>query len=106
VCGLAPRGSQSVHFRGHTVLLRQAGTLSGKTMFCQVDDKYVPLYRVLWVSATPHFCGAPDCQQEGDYEIRLEQGESVWGTREERDAMLRALEEWQGGAEPSDEDWE
>ena len=34
--------------------------------FCLVDDKHVPLYRILWVSELPHFCGSDDCQQEGD----------------------------------------
>lgn len=68
-------------------------------VFATVDDKHVPLYRVMWVAATPHFCGADDCEREGQYEIRLEQGESVWGSREERDAMLAALEEWAGADE-------
>lgn len=77
------------------------------SIFCIVDDKHIPLYRVMWVSATPHFCGAPDCQREGDYEVRLEQGESVWANRNERDAMLEALETWQGGLGPpeDEEDW-
>ena len=48
------------------------------TIFCIVDDKHIPLYRVMWVSATPHFCGSEDCEREGQYEVRLEQGESVW----------------------------
>ena len=61
-----------------------------------VDDKYVPLYRVMWVAATPHFCGDEHCLREGFYEIRLEQGESVWAKAEERDKMLKQLEEWQG----------
>ena len=72
-----------------------------------VDDKHVPLYRVMWVSAIPHYCGSPECEQEGNYEIRLEQGESVWANQRERDAMLAALEAWQGGlAPPEEEDWE
>ncbi len=77
------------------------------SIFCIVDDKHIPLYRVIWVSATPHFCGAPDCQREGDYEVRLEQGESVWAKRGERDSMLEALETWQGGLGPAEEedDW-
>lgn len=66
------------------------------SIFCVVDDKHIPLYRVVWVAAVPHFCGAEDCEQEGNYEIRLEGGESVWASREERDDMLAALEEWQG----------
>ncbi|MBX7167913.1 MAG: hypothetical protein K1X74_16385 [Pirellulales bacterium] len=75
------------------------------SIFCVVDDKHIPLYRVIWVASVPHFCGATDCEQEGNYEIRLEQGESVWANREERDAMLRALEEWQGGIERDADDY-
>ena len=66
------------------------------SVFCVIDDKYVPLYRVMWVAATPHFCGDEQCTREGFYEIRLEQGESVWAKPDERDKMLRQLEEWQG----------
>ena len=73
-----------------------------RSIFCKIDDKHVPLYRVLWVSDLPHFCGEEDCLCEGQYEIRLENDESVWGTRIERDAMLKAIEEWQGGL---NEDW-
>jgi len=78
-------------------------------IFSIVDDKHVPLYRVIWVAAVPHFCGEEDCVCEGQYEIRLEQGESVWATTAERDAMLSALEHWGGGADPSDHldgDWD
>jgi len=72
-----------------------------------IDDKHVPLYRVMWVAATPHFCGSDECQHEGDYEIRLEQGEVVWANRKERDDLLAALEAWAGGMEESDRDeWE
>lgn len=67
------------------------------SIFCVVDDKHLPLYRVMWISDLPHFCGADDCQHEGDYEIRLEQGECVWANREDRDRLLLAIEEWQGG---------
>ena len=62
------------------------------SIFCMVDDKNIPLYRVIWVASTPHFCGADDCEREGQYEIRLEQGESVWANQIQRDAMLEALE--------------
>ncbi len=65
--------------------------------FCLIDDKHVPLYRILWVAEVPHFCGSDECQREGQYEIRLEQGESVWGGREERDAVLTAIEAWRKG---------
>ena len=75
------------------------------SIFCIIDDKHVPLYRVIWVSAVPHFCGDDECEREGQYEIRLEQGESVWGNQQERDQMLSALEEWQGGMTPPEE-WE
>jgi hypothetical protein len=71
--------------------------------FCVIDDKYVPLYRILWIAAVPHFCGTEDCQHEGDYEIRLEDGESVWADRDERDAAMKALEIWAGPGHPDDE---
>lgn len=75
--------------------------------FCKVDDKHVPLYRVVWISDVPHFCGREDCLFEGCYEIRLEQSESVWGSREDRDKMLAVLEQWQGGIPPEeDREWE
>jgi hypothetical protein len=77
------------------------------SIFCVVDDKHIPLYRVMWIASTPHFCGAEDCMREGYYEIRLEQGESVWANRAERDKMLEALEVWQGGMGPTEpeENW-
>jgi hypothetical protein len=65
------------------------------SVFCLVDDKHVPVYRILWVAELPHFCGSSDCEREGAYEIRLERDESVWGTREERDAVLAAIQAWQ-----------
>jgi len=74
-------------------------------IFCEIDDKHIPLYRVVWVASTPHFCGEDDCNREGFYEIRLEQGDAVWAKREERDSMLAALEAWQGGPGAADEDW-
>ena len=67
------------------------------SMFCLIDDKHIPLYRVMWVASTPHFCGEEDCEREGYYEIRLEQGDAVWAQQAERDAMLSALEAWQDG---------
>ena len=72
--------------------------------FCTVDDKLVPVYRILWVSAVPHFCGSEECQREGQYEIRLEQGETVWATsKEQRDGVLEALESWAGADRPEDD---
>lgn len=73
------------------------------SIFSIVDDKHVPLYRVMWVSDVPHFCGEPDCLCEGQYEIRLEHDESVWAKRDERDAMLAALEAWSRGPEMDSE---
>jgi hypothetical protein len=62
------------------------------SVFCTIDDKLIPLYRVMWISQLPHFCGSSDCQREGQYEIRLEHGESVWASQEDRDALVTALE--------------
>ena len=73
-------------------------------MFSKIDDKHVPLYRVVWIADVPHFCGEDDCMYEGRYEVRLEQGESVFGGREERDALLTALEAWHRGEEENS-DW-
>ncbi len=67
------------------------------SILCRVDDKMVPLYRVMWLAATPHFCGEEDCIREGCYEVRLEQGESVWASANERDNLQQSLERWQGG---------
>lgn len=75
------------------------------SIFCVIDDKHVPLYRVLWVAAVPHFCGAEDCTAEGRYEIRLEHDESLWASREERDQALASLEAWQRGGETDEENW-
>ena len=67
------------------------------SLFCIIDDKHVPVYRILWISDLPHFCGEDDCQCEGRYEVRLEQGESLWTNREERDEILKPLERWHTG---------
>jgi hypothetical protein len=67
------------------------------SVFCIVDDKHVPLHRILWVSDLPHFCGSAECEREGEYEIHLDGGESVWGTHDQRDAVLAAIEAWQKG---------
>jgi hypothetical protein len=73
---------------------------------CQIDDKHVPLYRVLWVSNLPHYCGEEGCEAEGRYEVRLEQNESLFGTLQERDNLLKALAQWHGVIDdgPTDED--
>lgn len=75
------------------------------SFFCLIDDKHVPLYRIIWVSAIPHFCGQEDCGCEGQYEVRLEDDESVWANQAERDRVLEALEAWQSGTD-SDTNWE
>ncbi|MEQ8838396.1 MAG: hypothetical protein RID07_16450, partial [Lacipirellulaceae bacterium] len=64
--------------------------------------KHVPLYRIMWVSATPHFCGEEDCMREGCYEVRLEQGESIWAKGNENDKLIAQLERWQGGLGPTE----
>lgn len=76
------------------------------SILCMVDDKHVPLYRVMWVSAVPHFCGSEDCMCEGLYEVRLEEEESVWARRDERDSLLAALEQWQGGLGGEEDEWD
>ena len=65
------------------------------SILCYVDEKHVPLYRVIWVSELPHFCGHEDCDQEGRYEItararRSRLGESRGARRDDRGA--RTLE--------------
>ena len=76
------------------------------SLFSLVDDKHIPLYRVLWVADVPHFCGADDCTAEGRYEIRLDADESLFGTREERDGILSALEAWHRRASGDEDTWE
>ncbi len=75
------------------------------SIFCFADDKHIPMYRIVWVSDVPHFCGHEDCSREGQYEIHLEQDESVWATREDRDEVLKSLEAWRGGL-GKQEDWD
>jgi hypothetical protein len=73
------------------------------SVFCTVDDKHVPLCRIVWVSDLPHFCGGADCQREGLYEIRLEQGETVWASKQDHDAAIEALEAWLTGSHGADD---
>lgn len=73
------------------------------SIFCNIDDKHIPLYRVIWISNLPHFCGDDECIREGQYEVRLELEESVWATRAERDQLLAAIELWQTGRNPDQE---
>ena len=69
------------------------------SVFCRIDDKYVPLYRIVWISSVPHFCGSEQCQQEGQYEVRLEQGETLWAKAEEQAGAIEAIEAWHGEEE-------
>lgn len=59
-----------------------------------IDDKHVPLYRIVWVADVPHFCGEEDCTREGDYEIRLDVDDSLWTNHVGRDAVVAALNAW------------
>jgi hypothetical protein len=72
------------------------------SVFCTVDDKHIPLARILWISSLPHFCGSEECEREGQYEIRLEQGETVWASKPEYDAAMAALEKWLSGKSTPD----
>ncbi len=73
-------------------------------VFCRVDDKQVPLYRIVWISDLPHFCGDDECEREGQYEIRLEESESVFATNlAEHDAAVEALQAWLLGQQQEDE---
>lgn len=76
------------------------------SIMCRIDDKHVPLYRVMWVAATPHFCGEEECLREGFYEVQLEHGESIWASAEEQVNLIEKIEQWQGGMGPTEEeDW-
>ncbi|MEZ6125437.1 MAG: hypothetical protein R3C49_20000 [Planctomycetaceae bacterium] len=66
-------------------------------LFVLIDDKHVPLARIVWVSDIPHFCGNEECEAEGRYEVRLEGDDSLFGSREERDAALEAMTRWYEG---------
>ena len=61
-----------------------------------IDDKHVPLYRIVWVADLPHFCGEPDCTREGDYEVRLDIDDSLWTSQNGRDEVVEALRKWCG----------
>ncbi|OYP35523.1 hypothetical protein [Rhodopirellula sp. MGV] len=59
-----------------------------------VDDKHVPLYRIVWVSDLPHYCGDEECQCEGEYEVRLDIDDSLWTSQKGRDDVIAALKKW------------
>ena len=72
------------------------------SVFCLIDDKHVPMYRIMWISDVPHFCGQEDCQCEGDYEVRLDQDESLWANRLQRDQVLEEMQKWYGSNDNRD----
>jgi hypothetical protein len=72
----------------------------------KIDDKHVPLFRIVWVSDVPHFCGEPDCQHEGDYEVRLDVDDSIWTNAAERDQTIAAIKRWCSDPRDDDLDWE
>jgi hypothetical protein len=72
------------------------------SVFCLIDDKHVPMYRIMWISDVPHFCGQEDCQCEGDYEVRLDQDESLWANRLQRDQVLKEMQKWYGSSDNRD----
>ena len=67
----------------------------------KIDDKHVPLYRIVYVADVPHFCGDPECMHEGEYEVRLDVDEiSIWVGQNERDLAVRILQQWCGEPPP------
>ena len=72
------------------------------SVFCLIDDKHVLMYRIMWISDVPHFCGQEDCQCEGDYEVRLDQDESLWASRLHRDQVLEEMQKWYGSHDNRD----
>lgn len=75
------------------------------SVFCVIDDKHVPVYRIMWIAGTPHFCGEEGCEREGYYEVRLEQGESVWAKNtDERDNVIQTIETWYESGSNQDND--
>lgn len=70
----------------------------------KIDDKHVPLYRIVWIADLPHFCGAEDCPHEGFYEVRLEADDSLYITTAERDEAVAQLTKWCGDG-PDEERW-
>jgi hypothetical protein len=106
-----PRQASEIRYQsgGALWLAPRRENIAVSSIFVVVDDKHIPVYRIMWVADTPHFCGNDDCVCEGDYEVRLEQDESVWASRQERDNVLKAVEAWYNGerdADDADTDWD
>jgi len=72
----------------------------------KIDDKHVPLFRIVWISDVPHFCGEDDCMHEGDYEVRLDVDDSLWTSSEERDLTIKAMKQWCTDPREQDGGWE
>jgi len=72
----------------------------------KIDDKHVPLFRIVWISDVPHFCGEDDCMHEGDYEVRLDVDDSLWTSADERDLTIEAMKQWCTDPREQDGDWE
>lgn len=70
----------------------------------KIDDKHVPLYRIVWIADLPHFCGVDDCPHEGYYEVRVEGDDSLFITQTERDEAVAGMTAWCGDG-PEDEKW-
>ena len=70
----------------------------------KIDDKWIPLYRIVYVAAVPHFCGEPDCMHEGEYEVRLDVDDSIWTNGPGRDETLAALSKWCNGPASGDDE--
>lgn len=87
-----PTDYQFIRFPGFLVQAKGNGVVEA---FVMIDDKHVPVSRIVWISDVPHFCGSEDCTAEGRYEVSIEADDSLFGSREERDAALEALEQWQ-----------
>lgn len=66
--------------------------------FVLLDDKNVPMARIVWVSELPHFCGSEECTVEGMYEVRIEGDDSLFCSRHDRDTTLDAMQGWFDGA--------
>lgn len=71
-----------------------------------IDDKHVPLFRIVWVSDVPHFCGEDDCMHEGDYEVRLDVDDSIWINSDERDKTILAIKKWCSDPREDGADWD
>ncbi len=71
-----------------------------------IDDKHVPLFRIVWISDVPHFCGEDDCMHEGDYEVRLDVDDSIWINADERDKTVQAIKKWCSDPREGEGDWE